>query len=431
MQIKQICSNKVVRNASWLLCGKMIYMFFAFFMGLLTTRYLGPSSFGLINYAQAYVGFFTSICTLGINSIIVKEFIENPQCEGEILGSALVARIISSALSVVIIFIAVSIVDKNDTLAIQVVLLASLGLVFQTVDILNYWFQAHLQSKYSAIASTLAYVIMSIYKLFLLIQGMSVIWFAISMTIDYVAVAVVLLLAYKKNNGPRMSFSLHWAKHLVMKGYPFIISGAMVAIYNSTDKLMLKHMVGQASTGYYATANTLCGCWAFVLTAVIDSMYPSIMKNRANPERYKQLNVLLYTIVFYICAAVSVVFIFAGEWIVNLLYGSDYLPAVQPVKILALYTAFSYLGVARNAWVVGQGLQKKLIIIYASAAMSNIIINAILIPNWGASGAAFASLLTQISTILIFPSMVREMRPNVKLILRAMTGIDLIKGLKK
>ena len=68
----------MVKNAGWMIAGKIVQMLIGFVVGLLTARYLGPGNYGLINYAGAYTTFFAAICTLGINSVIVKEFVDAP-----------------------------------------------------------------------------------------------------------------------------------------------------------------------------------------------------------------------------------------------------------------------------------------------------------------------------------------------------------------
>ena len=94
MTLKSILKNKIFSNASWLILGKIFQMLLNLIVGILTARYLGPSNYGLINYANSYIAFFASICNLGINSIIVKEFIDNRQENGEILGTSIVLKII-------------------------------------------------------------------------------------------------------------------------------------------------------------------------------------------------------------------------------------------------------------------------------------------------------------------------------------------------
>ena len=113
MKIRDLLSSKVTRNASWIIAGRVYHMLLAFFVGLLTARYLGPSNFGLINYAATYTSFFASFCTLGINSVIVKNFVDHPDEEGETVGSAIVLRTVSSVLSVLMMVCITLIADKG------------------------------------------------------------------------------------------------------------------------------------------------------------------------------------------------------------------------------------------------------------------------------------------------------------------------------
>ena len=62
-------------------------MLLSLVVGVLTARYLGPGNYGLVNYGAAYVGFFSSLCTLGINNVIVKDFIDHPDEQGTAIGS--------------------------------------------------------------------------------------------------------------------------------------------------------------------------------------------------------------------------------------------------------------------------------------------------------------------------------------------------------
>lgn len=425
--IKNFMKNKNVKNAGWLIFGKIIQMGINFFVGILTARYLGPGNYGLINYAAAYTAFFFSICTLGINSIIVKEFIDNPSEEGKILGTSLILRGLSSVFSAIVIIGISFILDSNEPITKTVVILYTFSLIFQIFDMFNYWFQSRLQAKYTAIASLIAYSITAIYKIVLLITGQPVTLFALSMSIDYISIALILFYFYKKEGGSKLSFSLKYGKLLLKKSYHFILPGLMVAIYGQTDKMMLKHMINEAEIGYYATAVSLCSVWCFILSAIIDSMNPTIMKlYQENEKNFIKYNKILYFIVFYISIIVSIIFTIFGKLIIQILFGEAYLPTVTPLRIITWYTAFSYLGVARNAWVVCKDKQRYLKYLYCSSAILNVILNLIFIPKYGAVGAAFASLISQISTVIIVPFFIKELRENSMMIIEAI----LFRGIK-
>lgn len=419
MRIKDLLRSKVTRNAGWIIAGRVYHMALAFFVGLLTARYLGPSNFGLINYAATYTSFFASFCTLGINSVIVKNFVDHPDEEGETIGSAIVLRTVSSVLSVVMMMCITLIADRGETTTHIVVYLCGIGVIFQVMDTINYWFQSKLQSKYAAVATVISYTVVSAYKIWLLATGKSVEWFAISTSIDYLVVAIFLLVMYRRHNGPQFRYSKRKAKELFLSSYHFILAGLMVSIYGSTDKFMLKQLLDESEVGYYSTAVSLCNTWVFLLAAIIDSLYPVILQSFENKGLFERKNKQLYAIVFYVSVSVSLGISLLAAPIIKILYGSAYASAAAPLRIITWYTAFSYLGVARNAWVVSYNKQNYLKYLYVGAAVTNVVLNMVMIPVWGASGAALASLLTQISTILVFPALIKDLRPNVVLMLDA------------
>ena len=416
----KINNSREAKNAIWLIGGRIAQMLLSLIVNVLTAKYLGPSSYGLINYITAYVAFFTSFCTLGINAVIIRDFVEHPEEQGQTIGTTLVLRFISSLLSAIMIVCIVSIIDHNEPLTIVIAILCSVSLIFQVFDTFNYWFQSRYQSKVTSIATFVAYFATSIYRIILLITQKNVQWFAFATSIDYAVLGSILLYAYKKQRGPRLSFSPHKAKSLLSKSYHYILSGMMVAIYGQTDKLMLKQMLDDTTVGYYSLATSISTMWVFVLSAIIDSMYPTIVGvHDKDYELFKRKNRQLYAMVIYVSVAVSVLLTIFAPLVIGMFFGQSYLPATNPLRIITWYTVFSYLGVARNAWIVCENKQKYLKYMYVGAAIINVALNYIMIPIWGASGAALASLITQICTSLLLPCFWKDMRPNAGLMVDA------------
>lgn len=429
MTIKHFLKNRSVQNAGWLIGGKVVQSAINFVVVIITARYLKPDNYGLLNYAAAYTAFFTSVCTLGINSVIVKEFVDHPKGEGTILGTALVLRSTSSFLSALLILAASCIMDAGEPETILIVALSSIGLVFHVLESFQFWFQSRLESKVTSIASLLAYLVTASYKIYLLAARKTVTYFALATSLDYICVGLVLLIAYRRHGGARLRFSWPYGKTLLGKSCHYILPSLMVSIYGQTDRLMLKQMISGTEVGYYATAVSVCSMWCFVLSAIIDSVIPTIMKDHADGKlaQYQRSNKLLYAMIFYISLFVSCGFTLLARPLIGILYGEAYLPAVVPLRIITWYTAFSYLGVARNAWVVCENKQKYLIWVYLSAAVSNVVLNSLMIPLWGTAGAAAASLLSQIITTLVTPYMMRELRPNAVMMLEAIA----LKGIRR
>lgn len=419
--IIKLKGNKEINNASWMIFGKIIQMILAFFVSIITARFLGPSNYGIINYASAYVAFFTSLCTLGLDSIIVKDLIQKPEEQGTAIGTSIFLRGISSSISIILVVLIVSVVDYGESETIIVTALCAVALIFQSVDIISYWFQAKYESKITTLATLVAYCISSLYKIVLLILKKNIRWFAFASSIDFICSAIMLLVAYKKHDGPKLRISLKKGNALLSQSYHYILSGMMVAIYGQTDKIMLKQMLNEKSVGYYSLAFSVNSMWVFVLAAIIASLTPTIitLHNEGKTELFERKNRQLYALVIYISMFVALFFVFFGKFAITIVYGKAYAPAGTTLKIISWYTIFSYLGVARNPWIVCTNNQKYLKYMYLSAAIINILLNALLIPLFGTSGAAFASLITQICTSLILPAVIKDMRPNTKLMIEA------------
>ncbi len=419
-KVKHIFDGREAKNAGWIIAGKVIQMVLSFVVSVYSVRFLGPANYGVLNYAIAYVTFFASICTLGIGSVIIKNFTDYPDEHGETLGTAMILRAVSSVLSAFMIVGIVLIVDRGEPITIIVTALSTLSLLFQVPDTLRFWFQAQYRSKIYSIATLIAYVVSSAYKIALLALGMGVEWFALATSIDYLFVSAALMLAYWRNKGTRLTFSFSKSKQLLKESYHYIISGTMMALYAQADKFMLKHMLDEIAVGYYSLASSVSTMWVFVLTAIVESLYPTIISSyKTDKAQFVRKSKILYALIIYISAFVAIMFTIFGKVAVQIVYGKEYLSAVGSLIILSWYVIFSHLSLAKNSWVVCEGKQKYLKYIYFFSLIIKVIMNAVFIPIWGATGAAVASLITQIFSTIIIPWIITDMRENTIMILES------------
>ena len=279
-----------------------------------------------------------------------------------------------------------------------------------------------------------AYIITSAYQIFLLTQGMSIYWFAVSKAFDYMIIAVALFIIYRKIGGDKFSFSWTAAKRMFAKSKYYIVSSLMVTIFAQTDKIMIKLMIDDTATGYYAAATTCAGITNFVFLAILDSFRPAIIESKKiNQIEYEKNITQMYSIVIYLSLMQSVIISVFSPLIVNILYGSNYEPTINVLRLLIWYTTFSYLGATRDIWILVEEKQKYLWILYLFGALTNIVLNFILIPFIGIMGAALASLITQIFTNFFMNYLIKDMRQANKFIFKGLNPIyvrEFIKAIK-
>ncbi|MFR3628329.1 MAG: flippase [Lachnospiraceae bacterium] len=396
---KEIKKNKILTNASWIIASRVIQAILGLIISMLTARYLGPDNFGLINYASSIVAFIVPIFHLGINAILVQEILSAQEKEGDILGTAISLNIFSALLCIIGIYTFVSIVNSGDKETILVCLLYSSILLVQSFELLQYWFQSKFLSKYIAFSGIIAYIAVSCYKVALLVLHKNIYWFSISNSLDYAILAICYTFLYYKLGAKPWKFSLKCAKDLLSKGKYYIISDLMVTIFAQTDKIMLTEMIGHTATGYYSAAVACAGVTQFIFGAILDTMRPVILESKALGKETYELNMTrLYGVIIYFSIIQSALVVVFANIIINILYGNTYMQAVPALKIIVWYTTFSYLGAARNIWILAEQKQKYLFPINFFGAVANVLLNLMFIPEFGICGAAFSSLLTQVFT---------------------------------
>lgn len=412
--------KKLIKNISWEICGSIARLLISLAVSIMTARYLGPGNYGLINYVSSFCGFFSAFCTLGINAILVKELLDRKEEQGTVLGTTLAMRMASSILCMIANCVLIAVVNPGEELLLKLAVIHSFSMLFSVFDSIKFWFQARLETRIPVIASTIGYITLAVYRVFLLATGKSVEWFALATTLDYVVVALILLLSYRRFNGSKFRVSATVGKDIFSRSRHFILAGLMVSLYAQMDKVMLKSMVDTVSVGIYSTANSVNSMWTFVVAALIDAVSPVIYQSyNDSKEVFKKRLKMLYAGIIYICILAGVFVCLLAKPIISILYGEAYYSSIPVLRILVWSNIFSYLGVAKNIWVVSKKKNDYLVWFTAIGVGGNLILNSVLIPSFGAMGAAVATVITQFISSVFVQMLFPQTRENVVWMLEA------------
>ncbi len=407
-------------NAKWIIGCKVVQALLQFAVGILIARYLGPQNNGVLKYAASIIAFALPLMKLGFDATLVNELVSEPHKEREIMGTSITLNVIMSFFCIGGTTLFAFIVNFGERETILVCFLTSISILFAAVEMIQYWFQYKLLSKYSSLVMLGSYVILTVYKVFLLITEKSVYWFALSNSLDFGIIGFALIGIYVKQGGG-FSFSLGRAKSMLANSKHYILAALMVVVIQNTDHIMITNMVSEAENGFYSAAITCATIAQFVYLAIIDSFRPLILQNKKDGSPEYEKNVTrLYSITLYLAFAQCVIMTVFAKLIIWILYGNDYAAAAPLLQILIWYYIFSVMGSVRNVWILAEGKQKYLWIINLSGALTNVVLNVLLIPYFKASGAAFASFVTQLFTNFILGFIMKPMRENNKLILKSL-----------
>ncbi len=425
-------NRKVARNAGWIIGARVLQMMLGLVISGWTSRYLGPGNIGIISYINAYISFATGIATLGLNSIIIKELIDRKDREREVLGTAVIFRLVSSIACSLLIISFMAVMNKGDRLIVSVTALLSLTLIFQSFEMFSFWYQSRLESRITSIIQTVSYVLVACFRIYILSTSKDIRWFALGSSLDAIIIAVLLYVTYRRACPEGLGFDWQLGKEMIARSYHFIYAGLMISIYGEMDRIMLKAMLDETAVGYYETAVSVNTYWSFVIAAVIDSFYPVIIdakKNESKAEYHRRIR-QCYSTVIWLCTGAAVMIMILARPIILIIHGSQYIPSIACLRFATWINLFSYLGVARGAWTVSEDRQSYYKYIFTIGAVSNIVLNWLLIPRFGIIGATAATILTEAVVSAGAPCLFKGTRENTLLILQSADPRIVIRMLK-
>ena len=412
---------KYFKNTSWLLGEKILRMIVGLFVGIWVARYLGPEQFGLFNYAQAFVGLFTAIAGLGLDGIIVRELVKDPSKQAVLLGTAFYLKLIGALLALLAIAGAVTL-SQQDSLTTWLIFIIASATVFQSFNVIDFFFQAKVLSKYVVYVNIISLLISSFVKIGLILTNASLIAFAWVILFD----SVILMLGFvyyfqrhAKLNIKKLNFSKATAINLLKDSWPLILSGLVISIYMKVDQIMIKEMLNAEAVGQYAAAVRLSEAWYFIPMVIASSLFPAIINaKKISAELYYARLQKLYDLMVWIAIAIALPMTFLSDWVVNLLYGEQYNQAGGVLMIHIWAGVFVFLGVAFSKYLTNENLTMKFFYRAFLGMLINVILNILLIPKYGINGAAIATLLGQSSANYMYDifdkSLYRQLKMKTK-----------------
>lgn len=387
----------IISNSGWLLADKALRMGVGLIVGVWMARYLGPEQYGLWNFASAFAALFSALSILGLDSIVVRELVKKPERQNVLLGSAFVLKLMGGSIALLLALVAISLMRSGETLTLWLVGITAAGFIFQSVNVIDYYFQAKVKSKYTVISANAAFVLLTLVKIYLLLTSAPLIAFAWAGLIEIVLTSIFLLIAYKANhlNMRDWQYDGHEMVMLLKESWPLILAGLAVMLYMRVDVVMLQQMVGDREVGIYAAATRLSEIWYFLPSIIVASVSPAIIKSHSlDSDQYIKRLRQLYFIMAWLAIGISLPLSLLSGTIVSILFGSEFAEA-GPVLAIHLWASIAvFLGVASSQYLLVENLQKISFYRTLIGLIVNVMLNLMLISNMGAKGAAIATVVS-------------------------------------
>lgn len=372
-------------------------MLTSLFVSIWLVRYLGPEKYGFFSYSQSYVGLFTVFASLGLDSVVVRDLLKEKNANYEIMGTAFWLKLIGSFGALVVLFLTTKFIFKaqRDSTLIYIIAFSS---IFQSFNVIDFYFQSKVKSKFVVYANIITLVISSVTKVVLILINATIFAFAWALFFDSIVFAFLLIYYYLKEGTTfrinNLIFNKYRAILLLKDSWPLVLSGFVITIYMKIDQVIIKDILGNEAVGQYSVAVRISELWHFIPMVIGSSFLPAIINvKKQNEQLYYARLQKLYILMIWIALGIAIPVSLCSNMLVELLYGKAYSQAASVLNIHIWSGVFVFIGVASSNWLFSENLQKYSLINTTIGAIINVALNYILIPKLGIIGAAWATLI--------------------------------------
>ncbi len=362
-------------------------------------RALDTAGYGIFSYALTLAGFVTLFLDPGINAILIRE--TSKASEEERMAMFSTTFVIKAALIAAGVLGIIFIAPSFSTLPGAVALLPLVALIL-SFDTFRGFFvslmDAREKMEWDAGISLLTNASITIFGfIFLAVSptARSFTWaYALGTGIG-AAAAFAMVFPYLRRSLSRFSTKL--VMPVLRAAWPFAVIGALGVLLTNTDVLIISWMKDASDVGIYAAVIRIVQV-IYLIPGIVQGSTLPLFARLAKHDDAKFRRVFERTLGFIFLASVPLALggAILGTQVMALVFGAPYRAGGPALTVLMVSMLFDFPASVIAAAIFAYNHQKGLIISSAIAGVANVAFDLILIPHFGITGSAFATLGAQI-----------------------------------
>ncbi len=390
--------QRYLSNSYWLMGERLVGAGLGLVATVFVARYLGPEQYGALAYALSLVALFAAAGHMGLHGLVVREIVRDPDGRPETLGTTAVLKLLGMALGYIGLLVYGLLYEGAGSTEFYLIAIAGAGLLFRASSVVDFWFQAFVQAKYAVLANVTGHLVVTAFKLGLVLAGAGLVYFAAAQLLHAILVALLLVVVFRIKAELRLAqwrFNWQRARLLLRQGWVIYLGSIFAVIYLKVDQVMLRWFADATEVGQYAVAAQLSEAWYFVPAAIVASFFPKLiaLRDEDSDVFYRRLQ-QLFDVLFLMGFGVAIVMSLAAPWLINLLFGVDYAASAQILVIHTWAAIFIFMRAAFSKWILIENALYFSLFTQGLGALANVAMNYLLIPIYGGSGAAWATLVS-------------------------------------
>src|SRR5690606_21458771 len=389
--------HAAVKSSLWLVSEKLVNMVLVLVVNIFVARYLAPAGYGELAFILATVALVAPIGQLGMQGVLVREFVNYPERERTILSTAFAFRTAGGLLGLVLLIASVYLFLSSSLEQLGWLLLFGASHLLNGLQAVDQWYNAKVKARAMVQARTANTALFALIKIGLVVAEAPVSWIFAAYALELILQPFAMYLAFYAKAGFNILAEIDWRYgfNLLKSSWWLILSGFASIINLKIDQIMLAEMSSMQEVGYYAVAARLSEIWYFIPTVILSSFFPALLKVRLRTsDEYNLRLSQFYSVLFWIAALVAVVVSLVAEPVIQLLYGEAYLQSAIILEIHVWAGIFIFMRALFSKWLIAENILKFSLVTHGLGALVNLVLNYYMIPVWGGIGAAYATVIS-------------------------------------
>jgi PST family polysaccharide transporter len=385
--------RKIAGNGGWWLAERLGMLGLTLLTSVVVVRSLGPAGYGELSYVLALVGLLAPVVQFGVSGLVARGLLERPDDEAAVLRAALVMRFAgaATALAIGLGWWLLFEPRPGDRWIVLVLLAAQMATSFQVVES---WFQVHFRASALVPWRTGVIIAAALLKMAVAAATGDPRAVALMFSLEYVALGVASLIALRRAGGPRVGAreSSGWLRWFAARSPWLLASGVAEVIYLRIDIVLLERLRGVEEAGTYAVAARLSEVWYMVPVALMGAVFPVLWSRRSDPDAYARSLQGSLDALFAMAFVIAVIVQFVGGPLVEILFGERFAASTPVLQIHIWAGVFIFMRALLSRWLLAEDLLRFSLVTHVAGAVMNVALNLLLIPRYGATGAALATV---------------------------------------
>jgi len=395
--------HRMERNSVILVSTEMLVKLMGMITTIVVARLLGADQFGFISFAYALAGVTLMFSHYGFDKFAVRELARRPQRASLFLVHVSLFRSALFLPAAVICMVAAYLESADPYRMLDILLVFITEAALQhTLFICGFFRAIHKMGREGLVRFCIAFLSFS--------TGVPILLLGFGVTgLIFSRMVMMLLCLYLAFFLLRKDFILHWTgihlrylKKMLRIAFPLALIVFGVVMYMSTGPILLGLLVSDEQVGYYQAALTIITPFAVIADAVGGTSLPLLSLHwNSNSKAFAHVIKKSIRYLLLIVVPLAMGIFIASERGIMLLFGQEYFTSAGVLMVMGLVLIPDFINIFFSILLIAVKREKWALRATYTGIGMNVLGGLLLIPHFGAIGAALAWMVAEITVFFI------------------------------